>query len=103
MFFFSSQHDSDISAYTYERTLMMEQRSQMLRQMRLSKSDREREVSYRWPWPRPPTPANAPAELSVGSSRAQSLPIHRRAPNATHVVLSLFLPTVLLSHSRSGR
>uniref|UniRef100_A0A8B9LP69 Solute carrier family 12 member 6 n=1 Tax=Astyanax mexicanus TaxID=7994 RepID=A0A8B9LP69_ASTMX len=26
-------HDSDISAYTYERTLMMEQRSQMLRQM----------------------------------------------------------------------
>ncbi|XP_026990733.1 solute carrier family 12 member 6-like isoform X1 [Tachysurus fulvidraco] len=37
-------HDSDISAYTYERTLMMEQRSQMLRQMRLSKSDRDREV-----------------------------------------------------------
>ncbi|KAM4537310.1 solute carrier family 12 member 6 isoform 2-T2 [Odontesthes bonariensis] len=37
-------HDSDISAYTYERTLMMEQRSQMLRQMRLSKSDREKEV-----------------------------------------------------------
>uniref|UniRef100_A0A3B3Z889 Solute carrier family 12 member 6 n=1 Tax=Periophthalmus magnuspinnatus TaxID=409849 RepID=A0A3B3Z889_9GOBI len=27
-------HNSDISAYTYERTLMMEQRSQMLRQMR---------------------------------------------------------------------
>ena len=41
-----SQHDSDISAYTYERTLMMEQRSQMLRQMRLSKSDREKEVSF---------------------------------------------------------
>uniref|UniRef100_A0A669ECM5 Solute carrier family 12 member 6 n=1 Tax=Oreochromis niloticus TaxID=8128 RepID=A0A669ECM5_ORENI len=37
-------HDSDISAYTYERTLMMEQRCQMLRQMRLSKSDRDREV-----------------------------------------------------------
>lgn len=41
----SLQHNSDISAYTYERTLMMEQRSQMLRQMRLSKSDREKEVS----------------------------------------------------------
>ncbi|XP_077445495.1 solute carrier family 12 member 6 isoform X1 [Stigmatopora argus] len=40
-------HNSDISAYTYERTLMMEQRSQMLRQMRLSKSDRERE-RVRW-------------------------------------------------------
>ncbi|KAF7653555.1 hypothetical protein LDENG_00081430 [Lucifuga dentata] len=37
-------HDSDISAYTYERTLMMEQRSQMLRQMRLSTSDWEREA-----------------------------------------------------------
>lgn len=38
------QHDSDISAYTYERTLMMEQRSQMLRQMRLSSAERQREV-----------------------------------------------------------
>ncbi|XP_072314959.1 solute carrier family 12 member 6-like [Eucyclogobius newberryi] len=37
-------NNSDISAYTYERTLMMEQRSQMLRQMRLSKSDREKEA-----------------------------------------------------------
>uniref|UniRef100_A0A8C6PIZ3 Solute carrier family 12 member 4 n=1 Tax=Nothobranchius furzeri TaxID=105023 RepID=A0A8C6PIZ3_NOTFU len=37
-------HDSDISAYTYERTLMMEQRSQMLRQMRLSTTERQREA-----------------------------------------------------------
>ncbi|KAL8194762.1 UNVERIFIED_CONTAM: hypothetical protein K2H54_031431, partial [Gekko kuhli] len=36
--------NSDISAYTYERTLMMEQRSQMLRQMRLTKTEREREA-----------------------------------------------------------
>uniref|UniRef100_A0A8C5H5C2 Solute carrier family 12 member 4 n=1 Tax=Gouania willdenowi TaxID=441366 RepID=A0A8C5H5C2_GOUWI len=36
--------DSDISAYTYERTLMMEQRSQMLRQMRLSSAERQREA-----------------------------------------------------------
>ncbi|KAJ8249001.1 hypothetical protein GJAV_G00230100 [Gymnothorax javanicus] len=34
----------DISAYTYERTLMMEQRSQMLRQMRLSSAERNREA-----------------------------------------------------------
>uniref|UniRef100_A0AAQ6AG06 Solute carrier family 12 member 4 n=1 Tax=Amphiprion ocellaris TaxID=80972 RepID=A0AAQ6AG06_AMPOC len=39
-------HDSDISAYTYERTLMMEQRSQMLRQMRLSSAERQREVCW---------------------------------------------------------
>ncbi|XP_041417026.1 solute carrier family 12 member 4 isoform X2 [Xenopus laevis] len=37
-------HNSDISAYTYERTLMMEQRSQMLRQMRLTKAERDREA-----------------------------------------------------------
>ncbi|ELR57139.1 Solute carrier family 12 member 7, partial [Bos mutus] len=35
--------ESDISAFTYERTLMMEQRSQMLKQMQLSKTERERE------------------------------------------------------------
>ncbi|KAM9301871.1 solute carrier family 12 member 4 [Gastrophryne carolinensis] len=37
-------NNSDISAYTYERTLMMEQRSQMLRQMRLTKTELDREA-----------------------------------------------------------
>lgn len=37
-------HDSDISAFTYEKTLVMEQRSQMLKQMRLSRTEREREA-----------------------------------------------------------
>uniref|UniRef100_A0A665WFE3 Solute carrier family 12 member 7-like n=1 Tax=Echeneis naucrates TaxID=173247 RepID=A0A665WFE3_ECHNA len=37
-------HDSDISAFTYEKTLMMEQRSQMLKQMHLSRTEREREI-----------------------------------------------------------
>ncbi|XP_036378682.1 solute carrier family 12 member 7 isoform X3 [Megalops cyprinoides] len=36
-------HDSDISAFTYEKTLLMEQRSQMLKQMQLSRTERERE------------------------------------------------------------
>uniref|UniRef100_H3AAP7 Solute carrier family 12 member 7a n=2 Tax=Latimeria chalumnae TaxID=7897 RepID=H3AAP7_LATCH len=36
--------DSDISAFTYEKTLVMEQRSQMLKQMQLSKTEREREI-----------------------------------------------------------
>lgn len=31
--------NSDISAYTYERTLMMEQRNQMLRELRLNKKE----------------------------------------------------------------
>ncbi|XP_036418840.1 solute carrier family 12 member 7-like isoform X1 [Colossoma macropomum] len=37
-------HASDISAFTYEKTLVMEQRSQMLKQMQLSKTEREREI-----------------------------------------------------------
>ncbi|XP_041847585.1 solute carrier family 12 member 7-like isoform X1 [Melanotaenia boesemani] len=37
-------HDSDISAFTYEKTLMMEQRSQILKQMHLSRTEREREA-----------------------------------------------------------
>ncbi|XP_073443789.1 solute carrier family 12 member 7 isoform X5 [Dendrobates tinctorius] len=36
--------ENDISAFTYEKTLMMEQRSQMLKQMQLSKNEREREI-----------------------------------------------------------
>ncbi|KFP17509.1 Solute carrier family 12 member 5, partial [Egretta garzetta] len=38
------QHESDISAYTYEKTLVMEQRSQILKQMHLTKNEREREI-----------------------------------------------------------
>ncbi|KAM4557060.1 solute carrier family 12 member 7-like [Fundulus diaphanus] len=37
-------HDSDISAFTYEKTLKMEQRSQMLKEMQLSRTEREREI-----------------------------------------------------------
>ncbi|OXB57607.1 hypothetical protein ASZ78_010569 [Callipepla squamata] len=37
-------HGSDISAYTYEKTLVMEQRSQILKQMHLTKNEREREI-----------------------------------------------------------
>uniref|UniRef100_A0AAY4D316 Solute carrier family 12 member 5b n=1 Tax=Denticeps clupeoides TaxID=299321 RepID=A0AAY4D316_9TELE len=36
--------NSDISAYTYEKTLVMEQRSQILKEMHLTKNEREREV-----------------------------------------------------------
>ncbi|XP_056276198.1 solute carrier family 12 member 7-like isoform X2 [Pseudoliparis swirei] len=37
-------HESDISAFTYEKTLVMEQRSQLLKQMQLSRTEREREA-----------------------------------------------------------
>ncbi|MED6260645.1 hypothetical protein ATANTOWER_025146 [Ataeniobius toweri] len=37
-------HGSDISAFTYEKTLKMEQRSQMLKEMQLSRTERQREA-----------------------------------------------------------
>ncbi len=39
-------HDSDVSAYTYERTLLMEQRNEMLHEMRVSKKARARMVRF---------------------------------------------------------
>lgn len=47
MSFFTLQHDSDISAYAYEKTLVMEQRSQILKQMHLTKNEMEREVNQK--------------------------------------------------------
>ena len=38
-------HDSDVSAYTYERTLIMEQRNEMLQEMKVTKSARNKMVS----------------------------------------------------------
>lgn len=39
--------DSDISAYTYERTLLMEQRNEILKQLKLSCGGKNfSEVSY---------------------------------------------------------
>ena len=38
-------HDSDISDYTYERTLLLEQRNEMLKEMQLSEKRRGKMVS----------------------------------------------------------
>jgi hypothetical protein len=38
--------DSDISAYTYERTLVMEQRNQMIRELRLNKKESQGVVRF---------------------------------------------------------
>uniref|UniRef100_A0A4W4HHX3 Solute carrier family 12 member 7a n=1 Tax=Electrophorus electricus TaxID=8005 RepID=A0A4W4HHX3_ELEEL len=37
-------HERDISAFTYEKTLVMEQRCLLLKQMQLSRTEREREI-----------------------------------------------------------
>lgn len=41
--------NSDISAYTYERTLMMEQRNQMLRELRLNRAEKTKVVCIPFP------------------------------------------------------
>lgn len=43
-------HDSDVSAYTYERTLIMEQRNEMLQEMKVTKSARNKMVSLVMWW-----------------------------------------------------
>ena len=43
-------HDSDISDYTYERTLLMEQRNEMLKEMRVSDKRRGKMVSRNIGW-----------------------------------------------------
>ncbi|XP_016537056.1 solute carrier family 12 member 7-like isoform X2 [Poecilia formosa] len=55
-------HDSDISAFTYERTLKMEQRSQMLKEMHLSRTEREREIQ-------------SITDVSRGSIKRRKLPV----------------------------
>ena len=40
------QPDNDISAYTYERTLIMEQRNEMLKQMRLTNRQKKGDVQH---------------------------------------------------------
>uniref|UniRef100_A0A673Y0Y1 Solute carrier family 12 member 5-like n=1 Tax=Salmo trutta TaxID=8032 RepID=A0A673Y0Y1_SALTR len=67
-------HDSDISAYTYEKTLVMEQRSQILKQINLTKTEREREVglqSYRPVNPATLTQATEGGAQTPGSAQVQ--------------------------------
>uniref|UniRef100_A0A3Q4GR29 Solute carrier family 12 member 5a n=1 Tax=Neolamprologus brichardi TaxID=32507 RepID=A0A3Q4GR29_NEOBR len=64
-------HDSDISAYTYEKTLVMEQRSQMLKQINLTKNEREREVQLIHDNTTPASPATPATPLTPGEG-AQS-------------------------------
>uniref|UniRef100_A0A3Q3XFI9 Uncharacterized protein n=1 Tax=Mola mola TaxID=94237 RepID=A0A3Q3XFI9_MOLML len=65
-------HDSDISAYTYEKTLVMEQRSQILKQMHLTKNEMEREVqlihSKNVSSPTSPTSLMSPSVSAGGAS-----------------------------------
>uniref|UniRef100_A0A8C1MMP2 Solute carrier family 12 member 5b n=1 Tax=Cyprinus carpio TaxID=7962 RepID=A0A8C1MMP2_CYPCA len=63
-------HESDISAYTYEKTLMMEQRSQILKEMHLTKNEREREVQLiqgknATPTPTSPTSPTSPTPAAM--------------------------------------
>ncbi|XP_058684909.1 solute carrier family 12 member 4-like, partial [Poecile atricapillus] len=64
-------HDGDVSAYTYERTLMMEQRSQMLRQLRRAQGG-----------PAPSHPPSAEEEEGGGDPRRGPSPGNVRRMHA---------------------
>lgn len=55
--------DSDISAYTYERTLLMEERTQMLRDLRLSKRKQRDDIQHVI------SSHHQPSNINVSSSR----------------------------------
>ncbi|KAJ3586102.1 hypothetical protein NHX12_012503 [Muraenolepis orangiensis] len=61
-------HDSDVSAYTYEKTLVMEQRSQILKQMQLTKNEMEREIQSITDFSRGSVRRKAPTGLRPPSS-----------------------------------
>uniref|UniRef100_A0A4W5MDP8 Solute carrier family 12 member 7b n=1 Tax=Hucho hucho TaxID=62062 RepID=A0A4W5MDP8_9TELE len=65
-------HDSDISAFTYEKTLVMEQRSQMLKQLQLSRTEREREIQSITDTSR----SSIRRKNQTGASGSESDPIH---------------------------
>ncbi|XP_019629349.1 PREDICTED: solute carrier family 12 member 4-like isoform X3 [Branchiostoma belcheri] len=56
---------SDISAYTYERTLMMEQRNQMLKQMHLSKRESRKEIQSLTDMHRSKAPSTAVSDSTI--------------------------------------
>uniref|UniRef100_H3CLG6 Solute carrier family 12 member 7a n=1 Tax=Tetraodon nigroviridis TaxID=99883 RepID=H3CLG6_TETNG len=64
-------HDSDISAFTYEKTLVMEQRSQMLKQMQLSRTERKREAQLIHD--RNTASHSAPGDRSAGTSQQEGV------------------------------
>ncbi|XP_050572973.1 solute carrier family 12 member 4-like [Cygnus atratus] len=92
-------HDSDVSAYTYERTLMMEQRSRMLRQMRLARqawhgsappSGGEEEEGGGGGGPRPgPSPTNV---RRMHAAERLNEAMGRRSAGARLVLLDLPAP-----------
>jgi potassium/chloride transporter 4/5/6 len=67
--------DTDISAYTYERTLIMEQRNEMLQRMRMTEKQKRGDVQHllarsfssrQMSIPAiPPTPSSPPGEISI--------------------------------------
>uniref|UniRef100_A0A8C4JNA8 Solute carrier family 12 member 5 n=1 Tax=Dromaius novaehollandiae TaxID=8790 RepID=A0A8C4JNA8_DRONO len=100
-------HESDISAYTYEKTLVMEQRSQILKQMHLTKNEREREV-------RPPVgscpriglPLRAQSLLGAGCTRpllTRAVPPPRNQSNVRRMHTAVKLNEVIVKKSQDAK
>lgn len=91
------QHDTDISAYTYEKTLVMEQRSQMLKQMHLTKNEMEREVKTII------SSLSSACELQMANSGLFFVYNHRSRASLTHLVAPFDVKTRLRCVPRTAR
>nr|XP_046168282.1 solute carrier family 12 member 5-like isoform X1 [Oncorhynchus gorbuscha] len=100
-------HDSDISAYTYEKTLVMEQRSQILKQINLTKTEREREIqsitdSSRGSIRRK-NPAAATTQMSVTEEQPGGSSKEEEKPEEESVSVAVSpLPQVQLIHDSTS-
>uniref|UniRef100_A0A8C0E754 Solute carrier family 12 member 5 n=1 Tax=Bubo bubo TaxID=30461 RepID=A0A8C0E754_BUBBB len=98
----TAEHESDISAYTYEKTLVMEQRSQILKQMHLTKNEREREVR-----PQDSLGGTHSTDESRETSCARSVPTHAVAPrnqsNVRRMHTAVKLNEVIVKKSQDAK
>lgn len=99
------QPDTDISAYTYERTLIMEQRNELLQKMRMSEKQKKgdvqhllarsfstRQVSIQQT--NPLTPLSPPGEISIEVPQFPRIHMDPQPPTASSAALSLADVTV---------
>lgn len=99
------QPDTDISAYTYERTLIMEQRNEMLKNMRMSKKQRKGDVQHllarsfstrqmSMQQTNPLTPMSPPGEISIPVPQFPRIHTDPQPPTTSSAALSLAEVTV---------
>ncbi|XP_030225376.1 solute carrier family 12 member 5 isoform X1 [Gadus morhua] len=96
-------HDSDVSAYTYEKTLVMEQRTLILKQMHLTKNEKEREIQSITDVSRGSIRRKNPTSLRVPQIGEEGASVAERPEEEIHLTLTKnSAPTGHMSHNTPG-